>query len=158
MKELNKILVCIDLSEHSMATMEYGVALSRGLLADIIVINVINSRDVAAVKTVMDEFPDRVNVDEYIESTQVERFKKVREMIENHFPADRDRITIHVEIGVPFRTILKEAEQEKVDVIVIGSKGRGNAMGTLFGSNAEKVFRHSKVPVFSIRDGDQHNR
>jgi len=66
MKELKKILVCIDFSKHSMAVMEYGVALARGLTADIIVINVIHSRDVAAVKTVMDDFPDKVSVDEYI--------------------------------------------------------------------------------------------
>ncbi|MFU8770301.1 MAG: universal stress protein, partial [Desulfotignum sp.] len=51
--------------------------------------------------------------------------------------------------------ILKTADAEDVDLIVIANKGRGNLARVLFGSAAEKVFRHSKVPVVCVRDPEK---
>ena len=46
-----------------------------------------------------------------------------------------------------------KSEEEKVDLVVIASKGRSNLIGTLHGSNAENVFRRSLVPVLCVRRG-----
>ena len=47
---------------------------------------------------------------------------------------------------------LKIAMHEKVDLIVMGIRGRSDLEHVLVGSVAEKIFRRSPVPILSYRD------
>ena len=158
MKELQKILACVDLSEYSKLTMEYAVVLAKSLKTDLTVLNVINIRDVEAVRTVSIHFPQEVDITDYVDRSKKERMHQLQAMIDKEFFADKKRIHTVIKIGVPFRTIMDTIEKENFDLVVIGNKGRGNIAGTLFGSNAEKIIRHSKVPVLSVRKNHKSNR
>ena len=60
-----------------------------------------------------------------------------------------------VESGVPHETILSYAENEAMDVIVMGTHGRTGLDHYLIGSVAERVVRRSSVPVLTVRiDGE----
>ena len=48
-------------------------------------------------------------------------------------------------------TILREAERERVDLIVVGSLGRGRMARMLMGSVADKLVRAAPVPVLVVR-------
>jgi nucleotide-binding universal stress UspA family protein len=54
-------------------------------------------------------------------------------------------------IGIPCEEILDVARTEKADLLVIGSKGKSNIAGLLFGSTAERILRNSRVPVLTVR-------
>lgn len=158
MKELQKILACIDLSEYSKVTMEYAVGLTKSLQTDLTVLNVINIRDVEAVRTVTIHFPHEIDIERYVQRIREDRIHQLQAMIDKDFSTDKKRIHTVIKTGVPFKTIMDTIEKENFDLVVIGNKGRGNIVGTLFGSNAEKILRHSTVPVLSVRESKKHKR
>jgi len=61
------------------------------------------------------------------------------------------RVTeIEVKEGYPAEVILRTAEDENCDVIIMGSHGKGILTHTFLGSVAERVLRRSRKPVFII--------
>jgi universal stress protein A len=56
--------------------------------------------------------------------------------------------------GVPKQEIIHIAEQEKVDLIVVGSHGR-HGLALLLGSTANSVLHHAKCDVMAIRLQDE---
>jgi predicted phosphoribosyltransferase len=53
-------------------------------------------------------------------------------------------------VGEPWREIVSVAKERRVDLIVIGTHGRRGIARTVLGSVAEKVVRHSSVPVLVV--------
>lgn len=151
MKKIDKLLVCIDLSEYSQPTLESAVTVAGNSGAEIHIINVLNRRDVDAAHMIAPFYDTKIDPKKYVTDTTERRRKEIETMIADHFSDVQLPIKIHMKMGTPFEKILQTAEKEEVDLIVMGSKGRSNIASTLFGSQAEKVFRHSKIPVFSIR-------
>lgn len=57
-------------------------------------------------------------------------------------------------VGVPGLRIARVARSKKVDLIVMGSRGRTAAAGMLLGSVASTVLVHCDNPVLLLRDGE----
>jgi nucleotide-binding universal stress UspA family protein len=55
-----------------------------------------------------------------------------------------------VEFGIPFRVVLAVAEQEKIDLIVLGTHGKSALERTLLGSTAERIVRGASCPILAI--------
>lgn len=157
-KKINTILACIDFSEYSQMVLDYAVLLAGGADARIVVLNVIHQRDISATEQLSAFFPGKICLEDYVNALKKDRSEKMKAMIKESFLAEKSRMRIKIELGVPFEQILKAAAAEKVDIIVMANKGRSNLSGILFGSAAEKVFRHSPVPVMSVRDGKKFKR
>jgi nucleotide-binding universal stress UspA family protein len=54
--------------------------------------------------------------------------------------------------GHPADELIRYAEEEKMDIIVMGMIGRTGLDRLILGSVAEKVIRHSKVPVMVLKE------
>jgi len=61
----------------------------------------------------------------------------------------------HVAYGRPFAEIVACAREHSVDLIVIGTHGRGAIAQALLGSTAEKVVRKAPCAVLTVRTGQQ---
>jgi nucleotide-binding universal stress UspA family protein len=67
-------------------------------------------------------------------------------------PADaRARVTPRHELGVPWQTIVRVAEEGGHDLIVMGTHGHTGVEHILLGSVAERVLRHAPCPVMTVR-------
>jgi nucleotide-binding universal stress UspA family protein len=56
-----------------------------------------------------------------------------------------------LQVGVPVKEIVKIAEEERVDMIVMGTHGRSGLNRVLLGSVAERVIRLATCPVLTVR-------
>lgn len=150
MEQINKIFVAIDLSDYSTQTMQYAAALATELNAKLIVVNVINQRDVEIIKRSALEAPN-ISVGDYLENQEEERMELIQNLIEET-RCTHMSIKKVVCMGIPFQKLIHAVKDEGADLVVMGAKGRSNLANVLFGSTAEKMFRHCPVPLLSIRN------
>ncbi len=152
MSKTKKIMVAVDFSEFSPKITIHAGQLADDLGAELIFVNVINQRDIDMIKKVTIH-TDKISVKDYIKDRIDDRNEKMQRLLKetncSHIP---NRFLIKK--GVPFIKLAETAKEEKVDMVVMGTKGRGNISGILFGSQAEKMFRHCPVPLLSIREKD----
>ena len=151
MIKIKKALVCVDLSDYSKMTIEYVLSLTSGIVSQLVLLNVINSRDVEAVKSASHYYPGEVNVELFLKEARDDRKQRIHEMIKQYSIPEIVQVNILIKEGNPFNEILSTIKEEKIDLVIIGNKGRSNIVGTLLGSIAEKVLRHSPIPVISVR-------
>lgn len=149
MATYRKIMVAVDFSEHSMASVRHGAQLARDLGAELLLVNVINQRDVDMLKQVATRAPE-FQFKEHLEAIEQERQARFRQILLQPECAGL-KIKTSVRIGVPFEELLEAIASKNVDLLVMGAKGRSNVVGVMVGSCAQKLFRRSPVPVLSIR-------
>lgn len=58
---------------------------------------------------------------------------------------------LDVQVGVEYSEITKLAEKEKIDLIVMGTRGRTGLAHVFLGSVAERVVRHAPCPVLTVK-------
>ncbi len=158
MVNIKKALVCVDLSDYSKMTLEYALSLTSGIVSQLVLLNVINSRDVEAVKSASHYYPGEINLEHFLKEAKADRQQRIHEMIKQYSIPEIVQVNILIKEGNPFNEILSTIKEEKIDIVIIGNKGRSNVVGTLLGSIAEKVLRHSPIPVISVRDKTQFGR
>jgi nucleotide-binding universal stress UspA family protein len=149
MRAYRKIMVAVDFSEHSMASVSHGARLARDLGAELLLVNIINQRDVDMLKEVALKAPE-FSFKEHLQGIEEDREERFRQIILKP-ECVGIKIDTVVRIGVPFEELLKTIAARHVDLLVMGAKGRSNLVGVVVGSCAQKLFRRCPVPVLSIR-------
>lgn len=144
MINLKTILVPSDFSECSDAALRYGLELARRFDARLHLLHVV--QDPLTQPWAAEGFS--APLFEVVDKWQ----REARERLKLSVPeADAGRVTISATIAWPFAEILRYATDNDVDLIVMGTHGRGGVSHMLLGSIAEKVIRRAPCPVLTVR-------
>jgi nucleotide-binding universal stress UspA family protein len=150
MSNIKKIMVAVDFSEFTNKITNHAVQLAEDLSAELIFVNVINQRDIDMVNQIT-LHTDKISIKDYINRLIDDR-KGLMQRLLKETSCKQIPHRFLIKKGVPFAELVKTAREENVDMVVMGTKGRSNIAGILFGSQAEKMFRHCPVPLLSIRE------
>ena len=141
-----KILLATDNSEQAEKAGEYAISMASLDGADIIVLYVID----AYYKYALPQKDLREQLDEQLREEGKEAVEKFKSKIEEEQCSGNCKnikLTTMLKEGKPADVILKTAEEENIDQIVMGKSGKHGIEKFLLGSTAENVIRGAKVPV-----------
>jgi nucleotide-binding universal stress UspA family protein len=137
---IHNVLIATDFSRCSNAALEFGLQLARGCNAATYIVFVVpNDQFLLAGPEAYVAAKDAAQRD--LESLKFELQKTHPEAKDCHF---------FLLDGDVAQCVLDLARQNKGDLIVLGTHGRGGLGRAILGSVAERVFRNSTVPVLTI--------
>lgn len=143
---LSKILVAIDGSEMSLKAADYGIEFAKKYNSKLLVLHVIHVHAAGLMYTTESAFK------QFIEKSKKESEEWFRDIREESKKQGVEITTETVEemYSIP-GAIIKRAEEESADVIIVGSTGKSGFKQLFLGSVATDVVRYSKYPVFVIK-------
>jgi nucleotide-binding universal stress UspA family protein len=144
MISLQSILVPSDFSECSEEALAYGLELARRFGAELHLLHVIQDPITQPWAAEGFSVPLFEVVDEWRQQA-VERLKAAVP------EADRARVRVVSVVATPYTEILDYARAHRIDLIVMGTHGRGGVTHMLLGSIAERIVRRAPCPVLTVR-------
>ncbi len=138
---LKRILVPCDFSDTSEAAVRYAITLARTFGARLYFLHVGDR----AQSQFESEFP--IGLENAVEDAVRERLLRI--------VTPHDQVELNPEFavrpGAPAAEIVRYALEANIDLIVMGTHGRGFVGHMVMGSVAEKVVRTASCPVLTVR-------
>jgi len=144
MKSIKNVLVPTDLSDLSIAAMEYAASLAEVYRARIYLLYVIEAEPNLA-------FPPTSEYSRAIAGEIEGEAKKQLHKFVYWKLKDLGNVVEVVRQGKPHVEIPRFAQENGIDLIVMATHGRTGLAHVLMGSVAERVVRTSSVPVMTVK-------
>jgi nucleotide-binding universal stress UspA family protein len=136
-----RIVVAVDGSEHSHKAVRYARGLAEKFSSDLWIVHAFPATS------------DLLGYDDH--ARLVSRRKSAGQVIldEAHGLLGETGVKVEEELleGPEAEAILAVAEVRQIDLIVMGTRGRGSLKGLLFGSVSHKVATYASCPVMVVR-------
>ncbi len=148
MESVKTILVPTDFSPGSTKALDYAISLAKGLRAGLHVLHVVENPHLAVGGVQVWSVTSRELVGRLEDAAE----KRMSELTLEHASGlDVERAA---RVGVSYAEILRYASDNSIDLIVMGTHGRGAVPHLLLGSVAERVVRRAPCPVLTVRQSD----
>lgn len=144
--EAKHVLVAVDFSEKSVRSIAYAVELCAG-----------SSRKIDLLHIALHTLPAHAQahappevLDQIRKGEEVSALRELQALMTENVPeAMRGRILLRR--GPPAETICQVGGDGGYELVVLSTRGRTGLSQILLGSVAERVVRHSPIPVLTVR-------
>jgi nucleotide-binding universal stress UspA family protein len=151
--KFSKILVAIDGSDHSMKAAEYAIDIARDNKAQLIALTVLDISKITYAASAFIASPmygldklerNRKEAQEWLDKVGKLASQKSNDDNNNNDVQFKSQIEESMSVA---GTIVDYAENQNIDLIVVGSKGRSGFTKLLLGSVASTVVTYATCPV-----------
>lgn len=144
-KPHRKILIATDGSEASEKAADFGIEILRFSEAKVYAVYVIDTTSYGSIP--MDEIWSKEGYEQFEKmgreaTSYVEERAKAAGM-------EAESVLLN---GNPAEELVNFAEEQNIDLIIVGSLGKGGFERFVLGSVSEKVVKHAKIPVLVVRE------
>jgi universal stress protein A len=143
--KLKKVLVPTDFSDSARQALRYGMSFAKEYGAELVLLHVVENLTVGYAS---DLFP--VPMAEVFQ--EISGYAKT-ELAKLGTEARARGLAVQEQVvqGKPSAEIIRFASEHEIDVIVLGTHGKGMLDQALFGSTTERVVRRAPCPVLTVR-------
>ena len=145
---LRKIVLTTDLSDHSLAALEYASTLSLLYAAKLYLLHV---EDVGPPPMYTTHIPD-FSGEQFNRQVTEGAWKELDRFATEKINPDV-KVNLAIRVGDPVEEINRFVKEEGIDIIIMATHGRTGLKHVLMGSIAEKVVRTSPIPVLTVKPG-----
>ena len=163
--DIKKILYPTDLSENARYAFGYAVCLANRHAAKITVLHVVEELSSFA-RSMVEDILGEKRWAELRKEKEAEVISDIKSRLDQFCSSIRseqpdcpfaiDKIVVVT--GHPVDQIIRQAQEKDVDLIVIGSRGKGGLADVTMGTTSRRVLRRSKVPVLVVRLPEDGNK
>lgn len=141
-----RILCPIDFSRCSLGALPYACSLAQEADATLTLLHVIDIPPELREDAVVADF----DIDPLRAAAEAEARRRLRDVVPEEV---RAYCSVHTNVleGASYREVLRAADEERADLIVMGVRGRGALDLLVFGSTTYRVVRAATCPVLIIR-------
>jgi universal stress protein A len=144
-----RILVPIDFSEHSKRTVAYATKTAIRNNSTVYLLHVFQVPDYVATPYARRR-QNCAEVQSQVDAAELEARDNL-ELFAQELSKKGVNVQPYLRVGYPFDEIVQMANHFDVDLIIIGSHGRGGISRLLVGSTAERVVEHARCPVLVVK-------
>ncbi len=146
---MKKILVPTDFSKTSITALETAFEIAKKAGATIFVLHVVEEATPDSYK-ITGEWRDDNWEDKLFTFKLLERAKAQLEKLVMDPRFSAVKLVGELRLGNPFHGMNTIIAEQKVDLVVMGTRGKTNLESMVIGTNTERVIRHSHCPILTV--------
>ena len=143
---MKTILVAVDFSAASVAAIQQALILAEAFDARILVVHVLHDPADAPGFYVAKKAARKV-----FRNMEEAAAKMLADFVDKHLKKWKN-VEAQIVPGIPGDEIVRCAQKEKADLVVVGTRGLSGLKRLLIGSVADRVIRTCPCPVLTVQD------
>lgn len=147
MADINNILFPTDFSENTRNALIFALEVARVSGAEM---HIMHSIEEPYNFAILDETTKPTEIDQNLSQTVNKLFENLEDEIHDDNKYRELNIETSIQTGRAVYSILEEAKNRDIDMIIMGAQGRTGLREILFGSTTAEVIQRSKIPVLVL--------
>ena len=141
---MKKILVATDFSGPSVGAVRYALKFAAQFEVQLLLLHVLHDPAEAP-----GFYSSKKAGKKVLRNMEEAASEMMNEFVEKHFK-DFKKVVAKIIPGLPAEEIVRLAEKEKAEMIVIGTRGHSGLKRLMIGSVTDRVIREASCPVLTV--------